>query len=216
MLELGAGFHPDLTGRENLFVTAVAAGLTRREIARRLDAIIEFAELELFIDNPVRTYSTGMQMRLAFSVAVHTSPEVLLVDEFLSVGDLSFQAKCLERIAELKTQGCAIILISHSAEQIGQLCDHALWLRRGQIVAYGEPEVVAGQYTTEMRLETQQRTPVRAPQLTRTGMELRINENRLGSMEVEITDVRLLPVSEINSGDFLGVEIEYLAPQPIH
>ena len=215
LLELGAGFHPDLTGRENLFVTAVAAGLTRREVARRLDAIIEFAELELFIDNPVRTYSTGMQMRLAFSVAVHTSPEVLLVDEFLSVGDLSFQAKCLERIAELKTQGCAIILISHSAEQIGQLCDRALWLRRGQIVAYGEPEVVAGQYTTEMRLETQQRTPVRPPQLTRTGMELRINENRFGSMEVEITDVRLLPVSEINSGDFLGVEIEYLASQPI-
>lgn len=216
LLDLGAGFHSDLTGRENVFVSGVVAGLTRREVARRFDCIIEFAELQPFIDNPVRTYSTGMQMRLAFAIAVHTDPDILLVDEFLSVGDLSFQAKCLERITQLKTQGCAIVLISHNAEQIKQLCDEALWLRQGQIVAYGEPEVVAGQYVAEMRSETQRRTPVRPPQRTKTGVELRVNENRFGSLEVEITDVRLLPVSKINSGDSLSVEIEYLSTQPIY
>jgi lipopolysaccharide transport system ATP-binding protein len=215
LLDLGAGFSSDLTGRENVFVTAIVAGLTRREVARRFDEIVEFAELAEFIDNPVRTYSTGMQMRLGFSIAVHTNPNVLLVDEFLSVGDISFQAKCLERIARLKNQGCAIVYISHSAQQIQELCDRALWLREGQIVAYGEPEVIAGQYIAEMRSETQKLTPVRLPQMTSMGTELRVNENRFGSLEVEIADVRILPDSEIDSGDSLCVEIEYLSPQSI-
>jgi lipopolysaccharide transport system ATP-binding protein len=215
LLDLGAGFHPDLTGRENAFVSAVVAGLSRREVARRFDAIVEFAELQAFIDNPLRTYSTGMQMRLAFAVAVHTDPQVLLVDEFLSVGDLAFQAKCLQRISQLKAEGCAIVLISHSAEQIQELCDRALWLRQGQVVVDGEPEVVAGQYVAEMRSQTLQRTPARPPQLTKSGLELRINENRFGSLEVEITDVQLLPVSQINSGEALDVEIEYQLEKPI-
>jgi lipopolysaccharide transport system ATP-binding protein len=215
LLDLGAGFHGDLTGRENVFVTAVVAGLSRQEVARRFDAIVEFAELEQFIDNPVRTYSTGMQMRLAFSVAVHTNPEVLLVDEFLSVGDLSFQAKCLQRIDHLKADGCAIVLISHSAKQIQELCDQVLWLRRGQVVAHGEPEVVVGQYISEMRQQTHQRTSIRPPQLTNSDVELRVNENRFGSLEMEITDVRLLPLSQIKSGDSLCVEIEYQLEKPI-
>ena len=145
LLDLGAGFHSDLTGRENVFVTAIVAGLTRREVARSFQSIVEFAELEVFIDSPVRTYSTGMQMRLAFAVAVHTHPDVLLVDEFLSVGDVAFQARCLARIAQLKEQGCAIVLISHSAEQVQQLCDRALWMKHGTVMTYGEPEIVAGQ-----------------------------------------------------------------------
>jgi lipopolysaccharide transport system ATP-binding protein len=214
LLDLGAGFHSDLTGRENVLVCGVVAGLTRREIVRRLDEIVEFAELAPFIDNPIRTYSTGMQMRLGFAIAVHTNPQVLLVDEFLSVGDISFQAKCLERIKQLKAQGCAIVYISHSAEQIQELCDIALWLRQGQVAAYGTPEIVAGQYTAEMRSQTQQRTVQRPPQFTATGAELCINQNRFGSLEVEITDVRLLP-SEINSGSSLCIEIEYRSPQPI-
>jgi lipopolysaccharide transport system ATP-binding protein len=215
LLDLGAGFHPDLTGRENAGVSSIVAGLSRREAARRFDAIVEFAELEQFIDNPLRTYSTGMQMRLAFAVAVHTDPSVLLVDEFLSVGDLAFQAKCLQRITELKAQGCAIVLISHSAGQVQELCDRALWLRQGQVVAYGEPEVVAGQYVAEMRQQTQQLTPVRPPQLTTSGVELRVNENRFGSLEVEIMDVQLLPISEIKSGEALCVEIDYQIEKPI-
>lgn len=215
LLDLGAGFSADLTGRENVFVSGIVAGLTRREVARRLEQIVAFAELEDFIDNPVRTYSTGMGMRLAFSTAIHTDPDVLFVDEFLSVGDLAFQEKCLERIRELKAQGCAIVLVSHSADQVQKLCDRALWLRQGQVVAYGEAEVVAGQYVSEMRSETQKRTPSRPPQMTKGGIELRLNENRFGSLEVEIVDVQLLPKSHINSGDGLIVEIEYSLRQPI-
>jgi lipopolysaccharide transport system ATP-binding protein len=214
LLDLGSGLHGDLTGRENIFVTAIVAGLTRREVARRFDQIVAFAELEPFIDNPVRTYSSGMQMRLAFSVAVHTNPDVLLVDEFLSVGDLAFQSKCLNRIAELKQNGCAIVLISHDASQVERLCDRALWLKHGQVAAYGEPQVVAGQYVSEMHSQTLQRTPNRPPQFTRSGQELRVNENRFGSLEIEITDVQLLP-SEIASGAPLCIEIEYFASAPI-
>lgn len=215
LLDLGAGFSPDLTGRENVFVTGVVAGLTRREVAERLDAIVEFAELKKFIDNPVRTYSTGMQMRLAFSVAVHTQPDVMLVDEFLSVGDLAFQNKCLKRIEELKASGCAIILISHNAEQVEQLCDKALWLRQGEVLGYGEAKVIASQYVSEMQLQTQQRTSEKSSQMTASGVELRMNENRFGSLEVEITDVSLLPDKEINSGDSLSILIEYVSHEPI-
>lgn len=215
LLDLGAGFHGDLTGRENVFVTAIVAGLPRREVARRFDQIVEFAELTEFIDNPVRTYSTGMIMRLAFSVAVHTDPQILLVDEFLSVGDLSFQTKCLNRITEMKAQGCAIVLVSHDVSQVERLCDRALWLKHGTVFAYGESTVVAGQYTTEMRSQSQQRTPHRPPQLTRSGTELRVNENRFGSQEIEITDVRLQPNSILETGDALCVEIDYQAQQPI-
>lgn len=215
LLDLGTSFHGDLTGRENVFVTAIIAGLTHREVARRFETIVEFAELENFIDNPVRTYSTGMQMRLAFSIAVHTEPELLLVDEFLSVGDLSFQSKCLERIAQLKAQGCAIVYISHSPEQIQKLCDKALWLRKGQVAAYGEPEVVTGQYLADMRSKTQQLTPLCPPQLIGTGVELQTHKNRFGSLEVEITDVRLLPENVIRTGTPLKIEISYLARKPI-
>ncbi|NJK74003.1 MAG: ATP-binding cassette domain-containing protein [Microcoleus sp. SU_5_6] len=215
LLDLGAGFHSDLTGRENVFVGAVVAGLTRREAARRFSDIVEFAELEQFIDSPLRTYSTGMKMRLAFSVAVHTDPEVLLVDEYLSVGDVAFQTKCLKKIEEFKTQGCAIVLISHSAAQIQKNCDRALWLREGKVVAYGETEVVVGQYLSEMRSETEKRTPMRPPAVTNTGSQLRVNENRFGSLEVEITDVKVLPDEEIDSGDPLTVEIHYEASKPI-
>jgi lipopolysaccharide transport system ATP-binding protein len=135
LLELGGGFQGDLTGRENAILAAVVAGLLKREAIERLPEIIRFAELEDFIDAPVRTYSTGMTMRLAFAVVVHTDPEVMLVDEFLSVGDLSFQAKCGVRIAELRERGCAIVLVSHSMDQVRELCDRALWLRRGEMVA---------------------------------------------------------------------------------
>jgi lipopolysaccharide transport system ATP-binding protein len=215
LLDLGAGFHGDLTGRENVFVTAIVAGLPRREVARRFDRIVEFAELEGFIDNPVRTYSTGMTMRLAFSVAVHTDPQILLVDEFLSVGDLSFQAKCLNRIAEMKAQGCAIVLVSHDVNQVEQLCDRALWLRHGEVVAYGEPEVVAGQYVSEMRSQTLQRTPLRPPQRTQSGQELKVNKNRFGSLEAEIINVHLSPTASLKGGDPLCVELEYFTPEPI-
>lgn len=221
LLELGAGFHPDLTGRENLVITGVIGGLTRRQVMQQLEAIVAFAELENFIDSPLRTYSSGMQLRLAFAVAVHTNPDILLIDEVLAVGDLAFQRKCLERINWLKAEGCAIVLISHDATQVQELCDEVLWLRSGQVVAHGVPEVVVGQYVAEMSTETHRRTPkVAPPTRTATGVELRPHENRFGSLEVEIVSVQLLnlehqPIAEIKSGDGLQVQIDYLAPKPI-
>lgn len=198
LLDLGASFHPDLSGRENVFVSAIIGGLTRREVARRFDDIVEFAQLESFIDNPTRTYSTGMQMRLAFSVAIHTHPDVLLVDEFLSVGDQAFQSKCLERIAQLKANGCAIVWISHNVKQVQNFCDTALWLNQGQIMAQGDPNQVAIAYATKVDARA-----AAAPVRSCTG-------------EVEISGVRLLdgrdrPVTEIQTGDALKIEIEYLS-----
>lgn len=215
LLDLGAGFHGDLTGRENVFVTSIVGGLTHREVSRRFERIVEFAELDQFIDNPVRTYSSGMMMRLAFSVAVHTDPDILLVDEYLSVGDLAFQGKCLNRIAEMKEQGCAIVLVSHDVGQVERLCDRALWLKRGVVQAYGEPAVVGGQYTMHMRSQTQQRTPEYAPQLSIANSRLIVNKNRFGSLEAEIADVRLLPNSCIEAGSPLTVEIDYISHKAI-
>jgi len=221
LLDLGTGFHPDLTGRENVFVNGVIAGLTRDEVVQRFDSIVAFAELEEFIDNPLHTYSTGMQMRLGFAVAAHTDPEILLIDEILAVGDLAFQRKCLDRIDQFKAQGHTIILVSHDTGAIQQLCDKALWLRRGRLVTYGPADLVVGQYVAEMSTETKRRTPSTKPvMLTPNGIELRINENRFGSMEMEIAAVRLLdtaglPVTELEGGQPLSIEIEYLAPEPV-
>lgn len=222
LLSLGVGFHPDLTGRENAFLSGVIAGLTRRELAQRLESIVAFAEVQESIDNPLRTFSTGMQMRLAFAVAAHTVPEILLIDEVLAVGDLAFQHKCMERIAQFKAEGCTIVLVSHDPTLVRQLCDDALWLRAGRLVAYGPADVVVGQYVAEMSAETRRRTPATRPATrTTTGAVLQVNENRFGSLEVEIIAVRLLdsqglPALELGSGDPLCVEIDYLAPRAVH
>jgi lipopolysaccharide transport system ATP-binding protein len=177
LLDLGAGFHPDLTGRENILISTVVGGLTRREAANRFEEIVEFAEIRDFLDNPLRTYSAGMQMRLGFSVAIHTIPDVLFVDEYLSVGDLAFQNKCLNRILELKTNGCAIVLISHNAEQVQTLCDQAIWLEHGLLKAYGDPEVVAGRYAGKMEAQSSQ------------------PKSRTFSQQVEICGVMLKPLT---------------------
>ncbi len=152
LLDLGAGFHPDLTGRDNTFVNGVVAGLLEREVRRQFDSIIAFAELSEFIDNPVRTYSTGMRMRLAFAIAIHTRPEILLVDEYLSVGDSAFQLKCIDRIIQMKTEGCAVVLISHNTDQIAELCDRVIWLNRGRIQSEGEPAAVVEEYLYSTQL----------------------------------------------------------------
>lgn len=221
LLDLGTGFHPELTGHENVFVTGVIAGLTRRQVTQRLDSIVAFAELERFIDSPLRTYSTGMQLRLAFAIGIHTTPDVLLIDEVLAVGDLAFQQKCLARIRQFKADNCAIILISHDTGQIRELCDKALWLRRGRLVAQGDPESIVEQYVAEMESETKRKTPVEWPvRTTPAGSVLRMHENRFGSMELEIVSVRLVDqqgrsVIEFRSGDPLHVEIDYSAHQRI-
>ena len=156
LLSLGAGFHPELTGRENVSINGVISGLTRREVKERFDSIVAFAELEDFIDSPLRTYSSGMKMRLAFAVAIHIEPEILLIDEVLAVGDMAFQKKCLARINQFKERGCTILLVSHGVEFIEQNCDEALWLHSGQMRAYGPADVVVDQYVKAMAPGTKQ------------------------------------------------------------
>ena len=128
LLELGAGFHPDFSGRENIYFNASIFGLTRKEIDKRIDQIIEFSELGQYIDNPVRTYSSGMYMRLAFSVAINVDADILLIDEILSVGDEHFQNKCYDKMRDLKNQGKTMVFVTHSMQTVKQLCDRAVWL----------------------------------------------------------------------------------------
>ncbi len=146
LLELGAGFHPDMSGRENIYTNASIFGLTKKEIDERLDDIIAFSELEEFIDNPVRTYSSGMYMRLAFSVAINVDADVLLVDEILAVGDANFQAKCFAKMQEIKARGTTIVIVSHSLSQIEQICDRSIWIHDGKIQMDGIPRDVHPAY----------------------------------------------------------------------
>lgn len=146
LLELGAGFHPDFSGRENIYFNASIFGLTKKEIDDRLEQIIEFSELKNYIDNPVRTYSSGMYMRLAFSVAINVDADILLIDEILSVGDQHFQEKCLKKMKELKEQGKTMIFVTHSMESVKQLCDRAIWLYEGKIRMDGDTNKVVEEY----------------------------------------------------------------------
>lgn len=151
LLELGAGFHPDFSGRENIFFNASIFGLTRKEIETRIEDIIEFSELRPFIDNPVRTYSSGMYMRLAFSVAINVDADILLIDEILSVGDEHFQNKCFEKMLELKQQGKTMVFVTHSMESVKRLCDRAIWLYNGKIRMDGNTEEVVEEYVKATR-----------------------------------------------------------------
>ncbi len=150
LIELGAGFHPDMSGRENIYINAAIFGLTRKEIDERLESIIAFSELEEFIDNPVRTYSSGMYMRLAFSVAISVDADILLIDEILAVGDASFQAKCFNKLREIKAAGTTIVIVSHSLGQIEQICDRSIWIQDGKIRAEGIPREVHLMYSDYM------------------------------------------------------------------
>lgn len=146
LLELGAGFHPDFTGRENIYFNASIFGLTAAEIDARVSDIIEFSELGEFIDSPVRTYSSGMYMRLAFSVAINVDAEILLIDEILAVGDQHFQDKCFEKLTELKNSGKTIVIVSHSLDAIKQLCNRAVWIYEGKLKMDGSTDKVIEEY----------------------------------------------------------------------
>ncbi len=151
LLELGAGFHQDFTGRENIYFNAAIFGLTRQEIDKRLDEIIEFSELGEFIDNPVRTYSSGMYMRLAFSIAINVDAEILLIDEILAVGDQHFQEKCFNKLQELKESDKTIVIVSHSLDQIENLCTRAIWINNGLVEMDDTPSKVIPEYLKECR-----------------------------------------------------------------
>ncbi len=151
LLSLGAGFHPELTGRENIYINGVISGLLRKQVHKQFDSIVEFAELEEFIDNPLHTYSSGMAMRLGFSIATHIQPDILLIDEVLAVGDLAFQQKCLDRIIDFKRKHCTILLVSHDTHFVAQHCDSAVWLDKGQIRNLGPAAEVVDQYVEAMQ-----------------------------------------------------------------
>ncbi len=158
LLELGAGFHPDMSGRDNIYINAAIFGLTKKEIDARLDSIIDFSELQEFIDNPVRTYSSGMYMRLAFSVAINVDADILLIDEILTVGDAAFQAKCFNRLREIKSEGTTIVIVSHSLDQIEQICERSIWIHDGVIREEGAPRDVDPKYIRFMNERTNAQT----------------------------------------------------------
>lgn len=150
LIELGAGFHPEISGRENVFINGLMLGLSRKEIARRFDEIVAFAELEDFIDAPVKTYSSGMYMRLGFAVATHVDPDVLLVDEVLAVGDEAFTHKCLDTFAEFRRRGRTVVLVTHSLDLVERFCDEALWLDHGLVRAIGDPRRIVDEYRLDV------------------------------------------------------------------
>ena len=151
LIELGAGFHPIMTGRENIYINASIYGLSRKEIASREQDIIDFSELGDFIDNPVRTYSSGMFMRLAFSIAINVSVDILLIDEILAVGDYNFQKKCLDHLLKLKNDGITFVIVSHNMETIRTYCNKAIWLQGGKVEAYGVSDEVVLKYLERMK-----------------------------------------------------------------
>lgn len=157
LIELGAGFHPDMSGRENIYINASIFGLTRKQIDEKLEDIISFSELGDDIENPVRTYSSGMYMRLAFSVAINVDADILLIDEILAVGDVSFQKKCFDKLLEIKQLGTTIIMVSHSLDQIQKICDRTIWIEGGHIKESSWSKDVIGHYLKHMEGERQKR-----------------------------------------------------------
>lgn len=199
LIELGAGFHPDFTGRENLVLAGIMHGLTREEINARFDDIVRFAELEHVIDDPVRTYSSGMFMRLGFSIAIHTDPDILLVDEVLAVGDAGFVAKCKDRIAELRRAGKTLILVTHDLDAVERWCDEAIWLHKGEVKDRGNPRRVIDAYRHHIEKQEEgvllEEDVCRvAPSPTSQAGDEGRQPARWGSREVEITEVSLLGV----------------------
>jgi ABC-type polysaccharide/polyol phosphate transport system ATPase subunit len=150
LIELGAGFHPEITGRENIYINGIMLGLSRREIDQRFDKIVEFSGIADFLDQPVKTYSSGMYVRLGFAVAVHVDPDVLLIDEVLSVGDEEFSARCVAKIQEMKYRGVTLLFVTHQLDQVRNLCDRALWLDHGRTEAIGDPMRVVDAYLQEV------------------------------------------------------------------
>ena len=202
LLEVGSGFHPELTGRENVFLSGSILGMKRREIHAKLDQIIDFAEIRPFIDVPVKRYSSGMYVRLGFSIAAHLEPDILLLDEVLAVGDAAFQQKCTDRIQTLKREGLTIVFISHDLQAVELLCDRVLVMQRGQMIFDGAPRDAADAYTQTRALQYSSRS------------------KEVSATVAEITSLTILdssgaPVNHLSTGDPVRVRLEYLAHGPV-
>lgn len=206
LIELGAGFHPEISGRENIYINGIMLGLSKKEIQHRFDDIVRFAELEEFIESPIKTYSTGMYLRLGFAIAINVEPDVLLIDEVIAVGDEAFARKCLDKIKEFKRKKKTILIVSHGLGMIRTLCDQALWLKQGRIEEMGDPRMVVDAYLSDVaekeerelsRLHSQtleqyalaeEKKPEEEVPTPSTGYE----KNRWGSREIEIREAKLL------------------------
>lgn len=200
LLELGAGFQPDLTGRENVYLNASILGFSRKEVDKKFDEIVAFAELERFIDNHVRNYSSGMHVRLGFAIAISVDPDILLIDEVLAVGDEAFQRKCLERIEEIKDSGRTIVFVTHNVEITKEICTQVVMLDHGRVIKQGNPREVVNYYHQVM--ETTEEASER------------------GTRQLEILDVALLnereePASEFNTGESMKIRVAYRANEPV-
>jgi ABC-type polysaccharide/polyol phosphate transport system ATPase subunit len=217
LIELGAGFHPEMTGRENVYLNGVILGMTRSEVARKFDSIIDFAGIERFIDTPVKRYSSGMYVRLAFAVAAHIDPAVLLVDEVLAVGDISFRAKCYRRMAELRENGTTVVLVSHDVYAIRDTCDRALLLWQGELMEEGPVEEVITAYLACMR--EQQADPKREatehPSVRGQDRQAVAAARQVRLKGVVFYDPQHRAVDSIYSGDPLQVEVRYEALEPV-
>lgn len=232
LIEIGAGFHSELSGKENIYVNASILGFSKKEIEANMEKIIAFSGLEKFIDNPIKTYSSGMYVRLGFSIAVHVNPDILLIDEILAVGDENFQKKCLQKIKSFKDKGKTIVLVSHDLLAVEKMCDRVVLLDNGLVKAEGQPVDVISTY--HKILYGKGETAIRTDQPEPTHKEAEPKEeaaskqaappstptNRWGSREAEITDIEFLTDQNKKSnvfktGDFLKVRISYIAHQRI-
>jgi ABC-type polysaccharide/polyol phosphate transport system ATPase subunit len=223
LIELGAGFHPEISGRENIFINGAVLGLSRAEIQRRYEAIVEFSGLEDFIAEPVKNYSSGMYVRLGFAVAVHTDPDVLLVDEVLAVGDEAFAHRCLRRIEEMLAQGKTILLVSHALDLVETLCDRVLWLDQGRVGLIGEPRRVIDAYrlaVAEAEGEAHHEERIEAASAEADDAEAAGEVLRWGSGEAEIMGARLVDAGgqerhHFASGEEVRIEIRARAARPL-
>ena len=211
LLELGAGFHQDLTGRENIYLNASVLGLTKEQVETSFQSIVAFSELEEFIDVPVKHYSSGMYMRLGFSVAIHVHPDILIIDEILAVGDQAFQEKCVDQIYQLKRRGTTIVMVSHNLNIIRNLCGRLIWLEQGEVRAQGPTELIAPQY-----LASTYQNPAHTSSPDRDGGDFK----RWGTRDVEITGVRFLTAdgrerATFHTGEPLTVQIAYTAHRAV-
>ena len=198
LIELGAGFHPEISGRENIFINGIMLGLTRKSITDKFDEIVKFAELEDFIDQPVKTYSSGMFMRLGFAVAVNVDPDILLVDEVLAVGDEAFSHKCLDKINDFRRRNKTIVLVTHSMSMVKELCDSAMWLKKGEVMKIGDPRMVCGAYLMDVESKEERDLQAEYQKLVedlssgKQNPDSTVQQSRWGGGEIQITKVQLL------------------------
>ena len=207
LLELGSGFHPELSGRENVFLNGSILGLSKRDLTARFDDIVSFAGLERFIDQPVKNYSSGMYVRLGFSIAINVDPDILLVDEVLAVGDAVFQRRCNEKFADFRRAGKTVVIVSHAADAMRTMCDKVAWLQDGRVVSEGRPEEIVDDYVDEGHED-------------RVEVAAEVAESRWGSGEARLTGVHLLdraghPVTHVKTGDPVVMRLEYDAPTAV-